>query len=108
MGSHFRVDEVIEEFQAGGIRLEFPKMTVVRAGLADPKASHEGSGEIWQDDLGHLHGKLLVPNYRSLQGEGPIGFARIGELMTEDAYYDLRGVDIAGRRWKSERVEVCW
>src|ERR1051325_3829599 len=86
----------------GHWRLECPQMTLRSRGQG-PRKTFSGPGYIYQP----LPGTLAFQLYpcRKQQGfrSGWMDLAKTGELLPEEAYFDLVAIDQAGRRWRSVR-----
>jgi len=96
-------DEERQQLKLGKWRIDCPIMRL-RSRVGSPTKTYFGPGYIYQpapDQLSfHLYASRFQRDFRS----GWLDLAHAGELLPEEAYFDLDVWDAKGRRWKAKRV----
>jgi len=93
----------IADFRHGLWKVDCPKM-VLRSWSSDKPAVLSGSGMIGQDLDQSLTFKLFASRSRNVAPWGVYQSFVSGEVIPEQAYYDLSAIDLNGRSWTSKRI----
>jgi len=91
----------LAELSAGTISLALPTLTLTQEAQPSPIV-YRGGGHVQHGGDGRFVVKLLDAQAR-MRLESP---SALGQLLADDAYFTLDGIDLWNRRWTANRIRI--
>jgi len=100
------IDKLIQKYRERVFSLDFKEIKLTQLGLEEGKI-FTGPGYLEQNQDGTLNYKLFNNSGIGISELfGRFKGLKAGELIPINYYYSLEGIDIYGRKWTSERINI--